>query len=137
MTDVPSRTSETSFARSACPITNTLDIIGDKWTLLVIRDLLLGKHLYGEMMQSPEGIASNILANRLQRLDQAGLIVKRPYQSNPVRYEYHLTAKGQDLKPVVQAIVAWARKHVPGVVVFPEVKQDERKGDSAGAGPTR
>jgi DNA-binding HxlR family transcriptional regulator len=129
MNDAQSRASETSFPRSACPVTNTLDIIGDKWTLLVIRDLLLGKHLYGEMMQSPEGIASNILSNRLQRLEQAGLIVKRPYQSNPVRYEYHLTAKGQDLQPVLQAIVAWARRHVPGVVVFPEVKQDERNED--------
>lgn len=129
MNDARSRASEMSFPRSACPITNTLDIIGDKWTLLVIRDLLLGKRLYGEMMQSPEGIASNILANRLQRLEQAGLIVKHPYQSNPVRYEYRLTAKGQDLQPVLQAIVAWARRHVPGVVVFPEVKQDERNED--------
>jgi DNA-binding HxlR family transcriptional regulator len=126
MNDAQSIVPETAFPRSRCPITNTLDIIGDKWTLLVIRDLLLGKRLYGEMMQSPEGIASNILANRLHRLEQAGLIVKRAYQSNPVRCEYHLTAKGRDLKPVLQAIVAWARKHVPGVVVFPEVERHER-----------
>ena len=106
------------FPRSACPITNALDVIGDKWTLLIIRDLILGKHLYIEMMQSPEGIASNILANRLQRLEQAEFISKRAYQSNPTRYEYHLTTKGQDLLPVLEAIVKWGEKHVPGAVVF-------------------
>lgn len=118
-------TPKAPFLRSACPITNALDIIGDKWTLLVIRDLFLGKHLYREMMQSPEGIASNILANRLKRLEQAQFIIKRAYQSKPIRYEYHLTAKGQDLQPVLQAIVKWGKEHVPGVVVFTDNKKNE------------
>lgn len=112
--------SEISFARSVCPITNALDIIGDKWTLLVIRDLFLGKHLYREIMQSPEGIASNILANRLQRLEQEQFVTKRAYQLNPVRYEYYLTAKGQDLQPVIQALAKWGIKYIPGAIVFTE-----------------
>ncbi len=109
---------EPLMPRSTCPITNVLDIIGDKWTLLVIRDLFLGKHLYREMMQSPEGIASNILANRLQRLERAQFISKQPYQLTPIRYEYHLTKKGQDLKPVLQAIVKWGLNHIPNTKVF-------------------
>ncbi len=118
MNKLKSGESSIPFQRSACPITNALDVMGDKWTLLIIRDLILGKHLYIEMMQSPEGIASNILANRLQRLEQAEFISKRAYQSNPTRYEYHLTTKGQDLLPVLEAIVKWGEKHVPGAVVF-------------------
>lgn len=104
--------------RSTCPITNTLDIMGDKWTLLVIRDLFLGKHLYREMMQSPEGIASNILANRLQRLEKSQFISKQPYQLTPIRYEYHLTAKGQGLKPVLQAIAQWGLNNISNTKVF-------------------
>ena len=75
------------FARSECPITNVLDILGDKWTLLVIRDLVLGKRRYQEFMSSPERIASNILADRLKKLAAAGLVTRRTYQGNPERYE--------------------------------------------------
>ncbi len=119
----PAAKPKTSFPRSACPITNALDIMGDKWTLLIIRDLFLGKHLYREMMQSPEGIASNILANRLQRLEQAGFVSKRAYQTNPTRYAYHLTEKGQDLQPVLQALIKWGEKHVPDAMVFADNKK--------------
>lgn len=118
MNKLKSTQAKIPFLRSACPITNALEIIGDKWTLLIIRDLFLGKHLYQEMMQSPEGIASNILANRLQRLEQAQFIFKRAYQFKPIRYEYHLTAKGQDLQAVLQAIAKWGEKHIPGTIVF-------------------
>ncbi len=77
-------TSRVRTPRSPCPIANTLDILGDKWTLLVVRDLLfLGKRLYGEFMQSGEGIPTNILADRLKRLEETGLVTKEPYQSNP------------------------------------------------------
>jgi DNA-binding HxlR family transcriptional regulator len=106
--------------RSPCPIANALDIVGDKWTLLVVRDLMfMGKRRYGEFAQSPEGIPSNILADRLKRLEEAGLVTKKPYQHNPVRYEYRLTRKGADLFPVLKEIIRWANKHIPGTVKPP------------------
>ena len=106
--------------RSTCPIANTLDLIGDKWTLLVVRDLMfLGKRLYGELMQSPEGVPSNILAERLKRLEKAGLLEKSPYQQNPVRHEYRLTPKGADLFPILKEIIHWGNTYVQGTMVPP------------------
>jgi len=110
------------FERSACPITNALDILGDKWTLLVIRDLVLGKRRYQEFMSSPEQMASNILADRLKRLEAAGLVTKRTYQKNPARYEYILTKKGKGLEPVLEAIIVWGQQHYPGTKRFPRVE---------------
>src|SRR5215470_17635572 len=98
------------FKRSCCPITNVLDTLGDKWTLLVIRDLVLGKRRYQEFLASPEAIASNILAERLNRLLAAGLISRRAYQHNPIRQEYLLTKKGKALEPVLEAIIVWGKK---------------------------
>jgi DNA-binding HxlR family transcriptional regulator len=108
------------FDRSTCPIAVTLDFLGDKWTLLVIRDLFLGKRTYGELLKSPEKIPTNILAERLKRLEKAGLVEKKPYQERPVRHAYTLTAKGHDLKGVLKAILLWADKHIPGTVVLPK-----------------
>jgi DNA-binding HxlR family transcriptional regulator len=110
------------FERSECPITNVLDILGDKWTLLVIRDLVLGKRRYQEFMSSPERIASNILADRLKNLEAAGLVTRRTYQGNPARYEYLLTKKGKGLEPVLEAIILWGQKHYPGTKRFPRVE---------------
>ena len=110
--------------RSTCPITNTLDIIGDKWSLLIIRDMLLyNKQRYGEFLAADEGITTNILADRLKRLEANGLIDKIPYQHNPVRYEYRLTEKGQDLEPLVMEIVRWGLKHIPGTGHLQEIDQ--------------
>ena len=110
---------DSSFAkefRSTCPISCVLDILGDKWTLLVVRDLFLNKHRYGKFIESPEGIPTNILADRLRRLEAAGIIKKVLYQSNPPRAEYYLTSKGADLGPVLRAMQKWAERHVPGVM---------------------
>ncbi len=112
-----------AFARSCCPITNVLDTLGDKWTLLVIRDLVLGKRYYQELMSSPERIASNILADRLKKLEAAGLIIRQAYQQRPARYEYLLTEKGKGLKPVLKALIAWGQEHYPGTVVFPAIER--------------
>ena len=106
--------------RSSCAVASTLDLIGDKWSLLVIRDLLHGKRTYGQILQSPEGIPTNILADRLARLEQAGIIESAPYQERPVRYEYTLTPKGRDLGDVVSAMVRWGRKHIPGTRTLTE-----------------
>ena len=112
-----------TFKRSCCPITNALDILGDKWTLLVIRDLVLGKRRYQEFMSSPEQIASNILADRLKQLEASGLVTRRAYQQKPARYEYVLTKKGMGLEPVLETLVVWGQKHFPGTMVFPRVKR--------------
>lgn len=106
--------------RSDCPIANALDLIGDKWTLLVIRDLLfLGNRRFGELLSSPEKIPTNLLSDRLRRLEECGLVVKVSYQERPPRYEYQLTEKGADLFPVLRALSQWANRHIPGTMVPP------------------
>ena len=100
--------------RSKCPVTCTLDIVGDKWTLIVVRDLFLGKRRYGEFAESPEGIPTNILAERLKRLQEHGIVQRRAYQDHPQRFEYTLSPKGRDLAPLVMALVRWGEKHIKG-----------------------
>lgn len=107
-----------SFARSPCAVANSLDIVGDKWSLLVVRDLLHGKHTYKELADSPERIPTNILADRLRRLEDAGIVSSTPYQQRPVRYAYTLTAKGRDLGGVLRAFVHWGKRHIPGTIVL-------------------
>src|SRR5512146_160695 len=92
---------EAGFRRSACAVANTLDLVGDKWTLLIIRDMRFGKRTYGELAASPERIPTNILAGRLKRLEEAGIIVRSAYQERPVRYEYTLSDKGRELGAVL------------------------------------
>ena len=106
------------FARSACAIANSLDILGDKWSLLVVRDLLHGKHTYGELALSPERIPTNILADRLKRLESAGIVTSTPYQQRPVRYSYALTSNGSALGEVLLAFVRWGKQHIPGTVTL-------------------
>ena len=105
---------ESSFQRSNCPISCVLDIIGDKWTLLIIRDLYLGKHRFSEIMASDEALKSNILAERLKRLERVGLLEKRAYQDRPVRYEYFLTGAGEDLGQLLREMILWSKKYLPG-----------------------
>jgi DNA-binding HxlR family transcriptional regulator len=100
--------------RSVCGVACSLDLLGDRWTLLVVRDLLLGKHTYGELQASPEGIPTNILADRLKKLQAENIVCKTLYRERPRRYAYHLTDKGRDLMPVLRSMVQWANKHVPG-----------------------
>ncbi|HTD11845.1 MAG TPA: helix-turn-helix domain-containing protein [Steroidobacteraceae bacterium] len=114
------------FARSACAIANSLDIVGDKWTLLVVRDLLHGKRTYGELALSPERIPTNILADRLERLQSAGVVTRTPYQQRPVRYAYTLTPKGSALGEVLLAFVRWGKQHIPGTVTL-----NQRAADAA------
>jgi DNA-binding HxlR family transcriptional regulator len=102
------------FLRSPCPVASTLDLVGDKWSLLVVRDMLEGDVTYGKLLNSPEGIPTNILADRLKRLEEAGLIAKSAYQEHPPRYAYGLTEKGRALGDVLLALVRWGEKHIPG-----------------------
>lgn len=106
--------------RSLCPIAGALDVLGDTWTLLLMRDLLFyDKHRFAEFLDSPEGISTNILAERLKRLEQRGLVERRRYQQRPPRDEYYLTARGHDLLPVLRELIQWGKQHVPGVAQQP------------------
>lgn len=97
--------------RSPCPLACTLDLIGDRWTLLIIRDLLLGKSQFRHFNASPEGIATNILSNRLGRLVSAGLVEKSPDG-------YALTARGRTLGPIVQSLARWGLEHIEGTAAL-------------------
>jgi DNA-binding HxlR family transcriptional regulator len=92
----------------------TLDLVGDRWSLLIVRDLAYGKRRYAEFLESPEGIPTNILANRLKKLREAGIITSRQYSERPPRVEYALTPKGEDLRVVTKAMVAWGIRHAGG-----------------------
>lgn len=102
----------TKKRRSDCPISSALDIFGDKWTLLIIRDLMFkGKRSYGEFLNSEEKIATNILADRLLLLEQAGLICKSNDPEHGAKFIYKLSAKGVDLLPVLVEVILWSAKY--------------------------
>ncbi len=101
--------------RSDCPVACTLDLIGDRWTLLIVRDLMMGKRRFSQFLESGEGIKTNILADRLKRLERTGLVERSPYQDRPPRYEYQLTDAGRDLSPVLKAVAVWGRAHIAGL----------------------
>jgi len=90
-----------------------LDLIGDRWTLLVIRDMMFfGKQRFEEFLESPEGISTNILANRLRQLESLGLVEKQLYSNHSRRMNYHLTEKGKSLRPILKVVTAWGLKHM-------------------------
>jgi DNA-binding HxlR family transcriptional regulator len=96
-----------------CPVAKTLDIVGDRWTLLVIRDLLmLGPRKYVDLSQSLKGIAPNVLSDRLKVLESHGLLEREFYEQHPPRALYKLTKKGADLSMVLQALLSWGNKYL-------------------------
>lgn len=103
--------------RSCCPIACALDILGDKWTLLILRDLFLGRSYFSEFAASPERIATNILSARLSRLVNAGLVEKTASPDPPRRPAYGLTSKGRSLEPVLAALSRWGLENLPGTEV--------------------
>ena len=123
------RRPRTGACRSLCPLATALDLVGDKWSLVLVRDMIARKGKYQEFLNSPEHIPSNILADRLKSLEDQGIIRRRRYQTKPVRYEYILTRKGAELLPVLQQLVIWARRHVPGLWAPPKWFFDATPGD--------
>jgi len=107
--------------RSCCPVACTLDLLGDRWTLLVLRDLFLGKQHYDELLQAPEGIATNILAERLKRLQTMGLIQAEVDQANRRRKLYTLTERGKSLGPILLKLAIWGLENIGGTRPSPEV----------------
>ncbi len=119
-----------SKKRSDCPISSSLDVFGDKWSLLIIRDLMDSKECtYGDFLKSPEGIATNILATRLQNLEENKLIEKLDHPDSKAKVLYRLTKKGIDLVPVMIEISLWAEKYfaIPPdrKAILKEVKKDK------------
>lgn len=99
--------------RSPCPIATTLDILGDRWSLVIVRDMFLGHKRFAEFLTSPEKITTSVLSDRLASLEAAGLVERRLYQKHPPRHEYLLTKEGRALKPLLQEICRWANKTMP------------------------
>ncbi len=95
-----------------CNIAQTLNIIGDKWTLLILRQLMLGNDTYKEIQTNLEGIPSNLLSDRLKGLEEDELIYSELYQQHPPRYRYLLTERGEDLNDVFNVIFMWNEKHM-------------------------
>ena len=100
--------------RSDCPINFALETFGDPWSLLLIRDIVyFGKKTYGEFLASEEGMATNILASRLARLEEQGILMKKPSEQDKRKEEYVLTEKGLDLIPVLAEMANWSAEHDP------------------------
>src|SRR3954464_11378945 len=119
-----------SKKRSDCPVSCSLDIWGDKWSLLIIRDLMFAKECtYGDFLKSDEGIATNILASRLQALEENKLIEKLDHPDSKAKVLYRLTKKGIDLLPILIEIHLWAEKYfsIPAdkKAMMKEVKKDK------------
>ena len=98
-----------------CPIAGTLDVIGDRWTILILRDLLLrGPHRFQDFAATLPGLAPSVLSARLKSLEAEGVVASRTYEVHPPRFEYSLTPKGRELGPVLRAMKSWGEKHAAG-----------------------
>lgn len=109
--------------RSRCSIARTLEIFGDKWTMLVVRDLMWHeKHTFQELQNSEERIPANLLSQRLKRLMEWELVRRESYQNRPVRYNYYLTDYGKSLEPVLLRIMSWGHTNLNGGLYNPNLK---------------
>lgn len=99
--------------RSGCPIASSLDLIGDKWSLVILRSMAMGATCFSELAAQPEKIATNILADRLARMTDAGLIVEHQPRRGVIRGRYIFTDKGAALLPVIQELARWGEAHLP------------------------
>ena len=102
----------TQKRKSDCPINFALEVFGDRWTFLIVRDLMFkGKHYYGEFLQMEEKIATNILADRLSLLEEAGIVSRTIDEAHNSKKIYKLTEKGIDMLPVLAEVILWSAKH--------------------------
>ncbi|MFV0474340.1 MAG: winged helix-turn-helix transcriptional regulator, partial [Pikeienuella sp.] len=100
------------LAQEACPVARGLSVIGDRWTMLVLRDCFLGIRRF-ERFQERLGVTRHVLADRLRKLETAGVLRREQYQERPKRVEYRLTEKGKALHPVLVTLIEWANAHEP------------------------
>lgn len=96
-----------------CPIARSLDVVGDRWTLLLIRDLAGGHGRFADLLRTLSGISPTMLSERLQLLEREGLVTSTLYSEHPPRAEYMLTEKGEAMRPVLQALAAWGKEYTP------------------------
>lgn len=96
-----------------CSVAWTLEVIGERWSLLIVRDALLGVRRFGDFRRRL-GIAASVLATRLDALEKAGILQSSPYQDRPKRYEYYLTPRGRDLVTVILSLMWWGDRHLAG-----------------------
>jgi len=101
-----------TYDNQNCSVASTLELIGERWTLLIIREALLGVHRFDEM-QADLGIARNVLQTRLRRLVENGILEKQRYQERPIRYQYHLTERGLGLWPAIVSLMRWGDTYLP------------------------
>lgn len=116
--------------RSGCPLNASVEMLGDRWSLLIIRDMMLrGSRTFKEFLHSYEGIATNILADRLRRLESYGIITTEPDETDGRKLIYLLTPKGIDLAPVLTEMVLWAARHedTQNQALVREMKKDKAK----------
>jgi DNA-binding HxlR family transcriptional regulator len=114
--------------RSPCPVACALDLFGDRWTLLVIRDLFLGKRRFEEFLGSPEGIATNILTNRLKSLTTQGLVKRAPDPEDGRRVTYELTARGRSTREILMPLARWGLAQCRGTRAMPGSPPELRGG---------
>ena len=100
------------YPGQVCSVAKSLEVIGERWSLLIVRDVMNGNRRFGEI-QSSLGVARNVLSARLQRLVEEDILERRAYQASPERYEYFLTEKGLDLWPALVALLRWGDRHSP------------------------
>jgi len=100
--------------RSPCPVACALDLLGDRWTMLIVRDLLRGRSRFKEFISSPEGPPTNILTERLTRLVRHGIVKRGPAHDGTKHHAYELTRKGEELLPVLQTMRDWGLRWIPG-----------------------
>lgn len=98
--------------RSGCPIASALDIVGDRWTLVILRSMAIGAKSFSDLARQPERIASNILSDRLARMEAAGLITADRPKRGSIRGAYAITPKGAELLPVIQSLARWGERHI-------------------------
>jgi DNA-binding HxlR family transcriptional regulator len=105
--------------QEACPVARTLNVVGDRWTILVLRELSWGRKRYSHLLDALAGISTNLLADRLKKLEDAGMVSQSPYSQHPPRFEYHLTDKGRAFIPVLQALRDYGDVWEPRAPVAP------------------
>lgn len=99
--------------RSLCPLARSLDVFGDKWTLLILREIsVFNRTTFKELAQMDEGIATNTLSDRLEKLTNEGLLTKTRSDKNKLVFHYNITEKGSDLLPVIKAVASWSEKYL-------------------------
>ncbi|MEU5726437.1 helix-turn-helix domain-containing protein [Micromonospora sp. NPDC047738] len=120
------------YADQTCSIARSLDVVGERWSLLIVREALVGATRFDVFLRNL-GIARNVLADRLGTLVDGGVLQRVPYQERPLRHEYHLTDRGRELVPVILALMQWGDRHFAGPAGAPRIAEHDGCGGAAQA----